>query len=242
MSVPDPATTDWVPLNSLGADFEYKGDWAAGTYEDGDIAIYNGIAYLCVGGPTTVVPDPTLWGAALLSPAIGYGTSFPASPIDGQEHILVDNVITPTYSWRFRYVASRATNKWVFIGGSPLTSEVATSETTNSTSYVALATPGPIVTVPIAGEYFVEHGFQLNTGAGSAFAASMSFDIGATAAVDTNSTTNVSAVTGQGGGACYRRQRLTLAAVALTSKYKVNAGTCGYSKRWMSLNPIAVGG
>lgn len=52
-------------LPPVGADLSYDGDWVAGTYQDGDIVVKDGVAYLCVGGPTTVAPDPEPWGAAL---------------------------------------------------------------------------------------------------------------------------------------------------------------------------------
>jgi hypothetical protein len=50
---------------------------------------------------------------------VGYGTTLPASPIDGQEHVLVDNTVGSfLYIWRFRYnAASTDPNKWEFVGG-----------------------------------------------------------------------------------------------------------------------------
>jgi len=52
------------PPTVTGATLTYRGTWAAGTYVDGDVAVYNGVAYLCVGGPTVVAPDPDLWDDA----------------------------------------------------------------------------------------------------------------------------------------------------------------------------------
>lgn len=63
-SGPNPLTTDWVPLAGQPVSLAYKGDWAAGTYYDGDIVVYQGIVYECVGGPTAVAPDPSVWGAS----------------------------------------------------------------------------------------------------------------------------------------------------------------------------------
>jgi len=54
-----------------GADLSYDGDWAAGTYQDGDVVVKDGIAYLCVGGPTTVAPDVTPWGGAVANRPAG---------------------------------------------------------------------------------------------------------------------------------------------------------------------------
>jgi len=49
---------------AAGAALSYDGDWAAGTYQDGQVVVKDGIAYICVGGPTTATPDPVPWGAA----------------------------------------------------------------------------------------------------------------------------------------------------------------------------------
>jgi hypothetical protein len=61
-----PTSTPWIPVWG-GAGLAYKGDWAAGTFVDGDIVVKDGIAYLCVGGPTALAPDPIPWGQAGMS-------------------------------------------------------------------------------------------------------------------------------------------------------------------------------
>jgi hypothetical protein len=105
----------------------------------------------------------TLYGLGVIAPSspgsvlpVTYATTLPASPLDGQEAILVDNTTTPTYQWRFRYNANSAnTNKWEFIGG------VEGSNTNPNTESYALATVGntatvgPQFVVPRAGLYRV---------------------------------------------------------------------------------------
>jgi hypothetical protein len=50
-----------------------------------------------------------------------YGLEWPISPIDGQEHILVDSFSNPTWFWRCRYNAgSTSTYKWEVIGAMPI--------------------------------------------------------------------------------------------------------------------------
>ena len=94
-----------------------------------------------------------------------YGTILPASPVDGQEHILVDSTTNPTYQWRFRYnAASTSTYKWGFIGGPAAGAEVLGSLTTGSPTYVDVG--GPSLAVPRAGIYMVGLGGQIN-GAGA---------------------------------------------------------------------------
>lgn len=171
-------------------------------------------------------------------------TTLPGSPADGQECILTDSLTAGTYHWRLRYVAARATNKWVFVGGAPGFSEIATSETSTSLVYAALATPGPSFTIPVAGDYLVDIGWEASShSASGASAAYMSYDIGATAAVDADSTISAISTTSVIGEAgIMRRRRKSLAAVALVSKYKVSGNTIGFQKRWMSVEPVAVGG
>jgi len=136
-----------------GLDLRYLGAYAAGNYSDGDIVIYNGVAYLCVR-PTSAAP--TAWVG--LSSAVNYATTLPASPADGQEAILVDSVTNPTYSWRFRYNnGSTSAYKWEFVGGAPAIIMVFAGGTyfSTATQYPTFVNPtgGPTFTAPRAGEY-----------------------------------------------------------------------------------------
>jgi len=85
-------------------------------------------------------------------------TSLPSNAIDGQEvRYLADN--TNGIVWNFRYRAgSSSTHKWEFIGGQPLYSFIAAWEgtTTNYPNYTNLATSGPSLSVPLAGQYMVD--------------------------------------------------------------------------------------
>jgi hypothetical protein len=55
--------TVWEPVPAGGADLSYDGDWVPGSYQDGDVVVKDGVTFLCVGGPTTTAPDPSLWGS-----------------------------------------------------------------------------------------------------------------------------------------------------------------------------------
>jgi hypothetical protein len=150
MSVPNPATTDWVPIGG-GLDLRYNGSWVAGTYTDGDIVIYNGIAYLAV---RTTTQTPTAW-PSLPSP-VAYSTSLPGSPVDGQEAILVDSVSNPTYQWKFRYNASSSSvYKWEYIGGTPWFATAyagAWTQWTGNGTWIGIS---PTFTAPRAGDYWI---------------------------------------------------------------------------------------
>jgi hypothetical protein len=139
----------------VGSDLRYDGSWVAGSYTDGDIVVgADGITYICVR-PTSAAPVP--WASTQYPGKPAYGTTLPASPVDGQEAILVDSVTNPTYQWRFRYNAgSTSAYKWEFVGGASLFSSVPTQESTASTSFTDLATVGPQIIVPRNGEYDIE--------------------------------------------------------------------------------------
>ena len=165
-----------VPLAQLppvGADLVYNGTYVPATpYEDGDVVVYNGIAYMAVkatsaapvawpGGPTPAAPQ-----------TIPYGTSLPASPADGQEAILVDSVTNPTYTWRFRFNSlSSSAYKWEFVGGAPVFGYVEGPHSVTSTTFVDL-TGGPSITLPRSGDYEVAHGFTARSTTAAVFAIS----------------------------------------------------------------------
>jgi len=218
---------------------QYTGDWAAGSYLDGDIAVVNGVAYLCVR-PTSAAPSA--WTPA--PPQTAYGTGLPTNPVDGQEAILVDSVTNPSYQWKFRYNAgSTSAYKWEFIGGTSVYAEITTSETTTATVYSALTTAGPTITLPRAGDYEVEIGAYMGN-ANANVQAWMSYDIGATGAVDADAlTVQENSSAGNVLANIARARRKTgLTAVALTAKYKCGSGgvTGSFASRWMRVTPVRV--
>jgi hypothetical protein len=147
--------------------------------------------------------------------------------------------------WHLRYrAASASAYKWEFVGGSPLWSEVTANETLGTTynAYTALATAGPALTLPVAGDYMVGIGAEMYS-AGTTFpnVLVMSYDIGATAASDAD---------GVGAGATpvnvrfagFRERRKTaMAGVTLTAKYKQNNDQGRWLNRWMRATPVRVG-
>lgn len=145
--------------------------------------------------------------------------------------------------WRFRYrSASGSIYKWEFMGGPPMAASVDTDESTASTSYTALATAGPSITVPYAGDYDIEVGSVAYLSAINT-AAYHSFDIGGTGAVDADAVVAAQGTSGasnQASGVTKRRKTLS-GAVALVSKYKVNGGTGHWKNRFMRVAPIRIG-
>lgn len=165
----------------------------------------------------------------------GLTTTIPGSPTDGQIILFTDSTSAPTYFWLLMW--ANALSKWLFLGGTPQYTEIATSETTSSLTYAALATAGPSLTVVRAGDYYVTLG-STNLINGN-IATFHSYDIGGTGAVDADALHQQGLAT---TGGAYQRTRLkTLAAgTALVSKYKVTSGTVPWESRWMSILPRSI--
>lgn len=169
-------------------------------------------------------------------------TALPSNPSNGDMVVLTDSLSAGTYFWTLKYVAARSSNKWVFIGGIPLYAVVETPETTAATAYAALATAGPSIAIPVAGDYMINHGFT-SAGDGTVSNNDMSYDIGGTGAVTQDQCLIAAFATASMFIAGIRKQKKTgLTAVTLTSKYKVSAGTGTFAYRWIEAIPIAIGG
>ena len=92
---------------------------------------------------------------------VAYGTSLPASPVNGQEAILVDSVTNPSYQWRFRYNASSTSAyKWEFVGGSPWVLQSGSISSMTLSAWVIASTTN--FTLGRAGEYYVRIGGYLS--------------------------------------------------------------------------------
>lgn len=194
-----------------------------------------GVTQLSVAPATTGAPialganDPR--GVPQVSAAL------PSSPVDGQLWIYRGS----SFAWQFMYNAGSASAlKWEFIGGGALTSVVATSESTSSTTYAALTTAGPSVALPFAGDYEIIIGCTASNSASGSSDCVMSYDIGATGAVDADA---VKSVAGTSTVTMERTAIKTgLTAVTLTAKYKtVTGGTATFANRYISVRPVRVG-
>lgn len=162
----------------------------------------------------------------------------PAAPVDGQEcFYLADSAAGIV--WHLKYRAGSASPyKWEYVGGASLSAEVLTGESTASGLFTALTTPGPSVTVPVAGDYEYEHDFQgsNDTTGGLAIqalklgAAATSDDDSAVAATLNAAPTKGREVTGIAAGA------------VLTCQYRTNGtGTASFLRRWLRVRPVRVG-
>jgi hypothetical protein len=118
-------------------------------------------------------------------------TALPGTPYDGQEIFYLVSA-TNGIVWHLKYrAASASAYKWEYVGGQELRDFLANSESlgaSNFNAYSNLATVGPQVTVPLAGEYLQTMELEMfNDGGVSSSNVNISFDRGATAAVDADS-------------------------------------------------------
>lgn len=185
-------------------------------------------AFIRITKVPSAVPGPSG-----LVPPTAIGTALPASPVDGQEFILTDSLTAPTYSWRFRYLAAKTSNKWLCVGGAAAVSLVDATETTGSTSPTDLATFGPSIAIPVAGDYHIAWGGSLD--GTTAIIASMSVG---------GASVNLGVSSSGQGTACAKERRVSLAAGALTCKYNSSVGgqLAYFSQRYLAVTPIAIGG
>jgi hypothetical protein len=174
-------------------------------------------------------------------------STLPASPSVGQEVYFQSAVmaaLSPPPVWRLLYDGT----KWLFVGGAPLYSGVdegaPADRPLTSTTYTTLAVAGPAVTLPVPGWYDVElqmGGYHSAAGGPALF---MSYDIGATPAVDTDAVSFNTAVVNTDIHRAVRTQRkLFAAAVTLTAKYRSPAGATATFRaaRVMQVTPVYLG-
>lgn len=176
-------------------------------------------------------------------PVPSYVTSLPGSPSNGDEIYLVLSAALGLLG-HFRYNSGSASPyKWEAVGKQPeLFDEITAIESTANGAYVALTTAGPSIALPYAGDYMVEIGAHIQSDA-SGGGGNMSYDIGATGAVDADNITHFAANTATVGfNASRARRKNALTAVTLTAKYnRTGAGNATFRSRWMKATPIRIG-
>lgn len=184
--------------------------------------------------------NPTTTGPPLV-------TSMPVGAPDGFEvRYLADATNGIVWTFRFRS-GSASAYKWEFTGGSPLVAFVDTMESRSLASFGDLATVGPSVTAPLAGDYLITVGAMVTDNSNSYVQGVMSYAVGATAA---DSNDGIDARLGAPGAAlnsmvtmaAERRKTGLAAATAIVAKYQAyEAGnTCFWLNRRLTAVPIRV--
>ena len=167
----------------------------------------------------------------------------PSNPVDAQEvYYLAD--AAQGIVWHLRYrAASPSAYKWELVGGSALAHEVAAPQGTPSTSYTDLATVGPYVTVPLAGEYSIRAGAGC-FGSVAGIWVTATVKLGAAAAADSERVVDTYiAVAGVAVGGFGRSiVRAAAAGSQLKLQYRTYAsGTASFVDRYINAVPVRVG-
>lgn len=173
---------------------------------------------------------------AVAAPAT-YVTALPGSPVDGQEVFYAADAAN-SIIWHLRYRTSLT--RWEFVGGSPLRSSVATSESLTSSTYGDLTTVGPSLTVPLTGTYRIALGSRIGVNNTANTFGAMSIQIGGTAAVDADRVAGNTFF----GSHFFRwlPSKSLTASTALTAKYKSsdNATNVTWEQREIQLVPVFI--
>jgi hypothetical protein len=179
-------------------------------------------------------------------------TTLPVGPTDGDEVYFRTAAMKTAGqpAWHLRYDSTIAGSyKWEVIGGGPLSDEQTTNENITSAVYAAGPTAGPSITLPLAGDYIVDIGFEAYINMPTTVNTAdirMSYAIGATAAADADACRfyQDSHAGSHLASISRRRRKAGLGAVTIASRYR-NAGTAGVNpamlNRWMTATPLRVG-
>ena len=184
-------------------------------------------------------------------------STLPSSPVNGQEVFYqssasgtgggsTNSMADVGAVWHLRYrAASASTYKWEFVGGGSLGHAIATQETTSSGTYTDVATVGPVVTLPLAGDYEITIGVEVSSSS-AAGGGNTSFSVSGAAASTATDTDGIQIITGANANvpesSSTTTQKTGLTAAAVTMRYRFAlAGTAKFGKRKISITPIRVG-
>ena len=186
--------------------------------------------------PHSVGPDSLAAVSDLTAPPV---STLPTAPVDGEVAIYSHS----QGKWALKYQDSDA--YWYFVGGAPLFAVIDTLQGTAAThtTYQALTTAGPSITVPLAGDYIIEiASFQLHSVADTSQFHSYSLNDGGTAASDTWAATSNAPNTSYYSSASSQRKHTGLtAATAIASMYRsAAANQASFNSRSMSVLPVRV--
>ena len=217
-----------------------------GSIANSDIKSSAAISYSKLSLGLSIVNNDISTSAAIAQSKFKNGTvvsSLPSSPFNGDEcYYSSEDGSGGIVVWHLKYRTTGSSAPcWDFIGGSPLTDNIANSNAISSTSYGAISTAGPEIIVPLTGKYIVRIGATLTAG-GATVNALMSYTKGGTAASDSWSITSEgsTAFDPSGSYSASRVETLT-AGDTLTAQYRIAAAGSGQAKlRWMEVQPIRV--
>ena len=169
-------------------------------------------------------------------------TQLPTNPTVGDTVIYAADATDGVY-WNL-YYDGIGSYPWKYVGGPPLLDFVsAAGQTSTSSSYTALATAGPTLTLPLAGDYDVNISAQTASTAAAHYAGFSSYDVGATAANDAWAVmfgVNYGPGYGSNADRTYRHTGLA-ASTSLVAKYRTPQSVQVYfNERILTATPVRV--
>ena len=169
-------------------------------------------------------------------------TALPSGPYDGQEVYYVADS-TNGVVWHLVYrAAASGSFKWEFVGGSPMRAVVVTRESTTSLTYADLATAGPAVTVPLAGDYLVDHGATIDSAASGWGIQSVDpGGAGVPSDDDSISLSRADATNREISASKEIRLNGLAASDSVAAKYRTSGASYAFSRRYVSVRPVRVG-
>lgn len=177
-------------------------------------------------------------------------TDLPSDPRDKQEVFYLADGANGVV-WHLAYRANAPSSpKWVYLGGPPLFAHVPDFESRTSATYGDLATVGPSITLPLAGDYDFEYGATTysNPNTAGMWAARMSLSIGGAAAVDADAMwlehegTDAASEMISVAETTRRRKTGLAASDAVVAKYASDGVADRYwFERWLAVRPVRVG-
>jgi hypothetical protein len=165
-------------------------------------------------------------------------------PFDGQEVFFLADA-TDGILWHARYrAASPFASKWDVLEAMPWVKYVATQQSLPPTDalYHDLTTVGPQLTIPVVGDYRIDHGAVMLSGAADSAWASVKFSATEASDADAARAVQVSTAPGLPFSAPERTVKTIAAGTVVKQRYR-NGGaqTATWQDRWLRVTPLRIG-
>lgn len=208
--------------------------------------------------PETAVAGQVLTAAYLntnlvdnMNSLVEAGTALPSSPSDGQSFYYVADT-TNGVVWHLRYrSASASAYKWEFVGGESIGGTILTSQGLGATvnTWADLATAGPSLTLPLAGDYRFRWGAYVknDSGLGSILGIGLRFgatDPTAAPGLGIRWTAGITVASTNNPGQSVSGEDVATAQTASTivkAVYRQNNSNCNFGNRYLYASPVRVG-
>jgi hypothetical protein len=124
----------------------------------------------------------------------------------------------------------------------PWVKYVATAESRNNAAYGDLTTVGPQLTIPVAGDYRIDHGAVMLSGAADSAWASVKFSATEASDADAARAVQISTAPGLPFSAPERTFKTIAAGTVVKQRYR-NGGaqTATWQDRWLRVTPLRIG-